>query len=101
MRDYAQESIAENRMKQSRQEKIDRMMCKPGYTWNETLKKCLPAVGSGGNGGGGGENPPKLPDNPESAPELPAMGGTPGQSAGKEIAQEAALRKSQGVSAKK
>ena len=25
----------------SRQEKIDRIMCKPGYTWNETLGKCL------------------------------------------------------------
>lgn len=22
---------------------IDRTMCKPGYTWNETLQKCLPA----------------------------------------------------------
>lgn len=30
----------------SRQEKIDRAMCKPGYTWNETLQKCL------GYGGG-------------------------------------------------
>ena len=25
----------------SRQEQIDRAMCKPGYTWNETLGRCL------------------------------------------------------------
>ena len=43
----------------SRQEKIDRMMCKPGYTWNETLQKCLGAYG-----------PPK--ENPEQpAPPEP------------------------------
>ncbi len=29
----------------SRQEQIDRQMCKPGYTWNETLGKCLGAAG--------------------------------------------------------
>ena len=29
----------------SRQEAIDRMMCKPGYTWNETLQKCLGPAG--------------------------------------------------------
>ena len=28
------------------QEQIDRKMCKPGYTWNETLGRCL-AVGGG------------------------------------------------------
>ena len=27
----------------SRQEQIDRAMCKPGYTWNETLGRCLGA----------------------------------------------------------
>ena len=25
----------------SEQERVDRKMCKPGYTWNETLQKCL------------------------------------------------------------
>ena len=33
------------------QEQIDRKMCKPGYTWNETLQRCL------GAGGGGNVNP--------------------------------------------
>ena len=28
-------------MQISRQEQIDRAMCKPGYTWNETLGRCL------------------------------------------------------------
>ena len=27
------------------QEQIDRKMCKPGYTWNETLQRCLGAAG--------------------------------------------------------
>ena len=45
----------------SRQEKIDRMMCKPGYTWNETLQKCLGAYG-----------PPKEnPDTPEPPKPTP------------------------------
>ena len=26
----------------SRQEQMDRMMCRPGYRWNETIGKCLP-----------------------------------------------------------
>ncbi len=25
----------------NRQRMIDDLMCKPGYTWNETLKRCL------------------------------------------------------------
>ncbi len=29
----------------SRQEMIDRTMCRPGYRWNETLGKCLAAGG--------------------------------------------------------
>ena len=29
------------RYDRSEQEKLDRIMCKPGYTWNQTLKKCL------------------------------------------------------------
>ena len=30
----------------NRQAQIDRQMCKPGYTWNETLGKCL-SMGGG------------------------------------------------------
>ena len=40
--------MARDKDKRSRQEMIDRTMCKPGYTWNETLGKCL-AAGGGGN----------------------------------------------------
>ena len=49
----------------SRQEKIDRIMCKPGYTWNETLQRCL------GGYGGGGDTPDPAPA-PEPTPEPPA-----------------------------
>ena len=42
----AQAMMARNKEKRSRQEMIDRTMCKPGYTWNETLGKCL-AMGGG------------------------------------------------------
>jgi hypothetical protein len=35
----------------NRQAMIDKQMCKPGYTWNETLQRCL------GAGGGGNVNP--------------------------------------------
>ena len=30
----------------NRQAQIDRQMCKPGYTWNETLQRCLGAGGA-------------------------------------------------------
>ncbi len=49
------------------QEQIDRKMCKPGYTWNETLQRCL--------GAGGGEvntdpaSPPKPTPNDAIAME--------------------------------
>ena len=49
----------------SRQEAIDRAMCKPGYTYNETLDKCLGAVGPVAQ-----PKPPKPPGNPEQ-PALP------------------------------
>ena len=29
------------RYDRSEQEKLDRIMCKPGYTWNRTLQRCL------------------------------------------------------------
>ncbi len=30
----------------SRQEKMDRTMCRPGYRWNETIGRCLPPPGA-------------------------------------------------------
>ena len=44
-------------MNVSRQEQINKVMCKPGYQWNETLQKCL--------GGGGAV----LPNDPASPPK--------------------------------
>ena len=70
------------RYNMSEQEKLDRIMCKPGYTWNKTLKKCL--------GGGGGlrhikdgqdqlrdtvENSRNQPQNPPKSPEIPTNSG--------------------------
>ena len=48
MANLAQQMMARDAEKRSRQEMIDKTMCKPGYTWNETLGKCL-AAGGGGN----------------------------------------------------
>jgi len=48
MANLAQQMMARDKDNRSRQEMIDRTMCKPGYTWNETLGKCL-AAGGGGN----------------------------------------------------
>ena len=39
-------------------------MCKPGYTWNETLGKCLMG------GYGGGDETPDTPETPK--PEMPS-----------------------------
>ena len=41
----------------NRQAQIDRQMCKPGYTWNETLGKCLSM-------GGGVKTDPASPPKP-------------------------------------
>ena len=49
-------------------------MCRPGYRWNDTLKRCLAA------GGGPGTDKPELPADPEPPPgEKP---GVPTKSAG-------------------
>ena len=79
MRDFAAESRARNKAERSRQEKIDKMMCRPGYTWNETVQRCLGPAG-------GGIDAPKPPPKAESANQAVAM--------------EAQLRQSQGVSKK-
>jgi hypothetical protein len=44
----------------NRQEQIDRQMCKPGYTWNSTLGKCL------GYGGGSSSDKDALPEPGET-----------------------------------
>ena len=48
----------------SRQERIDRIMCKPGYTWNEVVGRCLM-----GGFVDEGDGKPK----PKPKPEQPAM----------------------------
>ena len=89
MRDFAAEMAARNKADRSRQEKINNIMCKPGYTWNETVKKCL------GPAGYGAENI----DNPEYQPQPPANSENKQQSAGMEIAKQAQSRKSGGMQA--
>ena len=67
-------------MEISRQEAIDKMMCKPGYTWNETLGRCLAAYA-----------PPK--EKPEmGTPKPPAKKPTPDEA----VQQEIATRESTG-----
>ena len=52
---------------------LDETMCRPGYRWNETLKRCLAA------GGGGPIDAPELPDvePPPSNGELPPAPAPP------------------------
>jgi hypothetical protein len=58
-------------MKKSVQQLMDETMCRPGYRWNETLKRCL-AMG----GGNGEEKSPEESIAPEpAAPAKPAKGG--------------------------
>lgn len=61
-------------MEISRQEAIDKMMCKPGYTWNETLGRCLQMYA-----------PPR--EDPEmGTPKPPAKKPTPDEAVQQEIA---------------
>ena len=57
-------------MKKSVQQLMDERMCRPGYRWNDTLKRCL------GMGGGDGEiTPPEESIAPEpAAPAEPVKG---------------------------
>ena len=41
----AEDFIARNKARRSRQEALDEAYCRPGYRYNETLDRCLPAVG--------------------------------------------------------
>ena len=52
----------------SRQEQINKVMCKPGYQWNETLGKCL-SMGGGAAIDDSPASPPKLPPNDAIASE--------------------------------
>ena len=61
----------------SRQAKIDKIMCKPGYTWNETLERCLPAVGYGDYK----PDKPSKPDKPPVNPEKPVQPQKPPEQA--------------------
>ena len=51
----------------SRQAQIDKAMCKPGYTWNETLKRCIGAYAPPKDGGGKGNVPKPAKPTPDDA----------------------------------
>ena len=61
-------------MEKSVQQLMDERMCRPGYRWNDTLKRCL-AMG----GGDGEVSPPEETIAPDpqkpAAPAKPAKGG--------------------------
>ena len=59
-------------MEKSVQQLMDERMCRPGYRWNDTLKRCLAA------GGGPGTDKPELPADPEPPPgEKPGVPAKP------------------------
>ena len=60
-------------MEKSVQQLMDERMCRPGYRWNDTLKRCLAAGGVGN-----GEEVGNLPDadaepQPGTKPGVPAQ----------------------------
>lgn len=81
MRDFAAEIRANGQMKRNRQEMIDKVMCKPGYTWNETVGRCL------GPAGGGGDMP--MPENPGAPPSGGKPSADPQQAIAKEVSSRA------------
>ena len=84
MRDFAEEMRQQGKQKRSRQEMINNVMCKPGYTWNETVGKCL------GPAGGGGDMPmPENPGAPQSPPSNGAQSANPQQAIAKEVSSRA------------
>lgn len=48
------------------QRQIDERMCRPGYRWNHTLKRCI--GGAGGSSGGDGKTPEVPEMDPPPAP---------------------------------
>ena len=63
-------------MEKSVQQLIDERMCRPGYRWNDTLKRCLGPVGGGGDMPADPEPPP---GEKPGAPAEPAKGGKGGR----------------------
>jgi len=84
----------------SRQAAIDKAMCKPGYTWNETLQRCLPAYVGPDRAtqeridaiNARTAKPPKN-NVPEMQPEAPISEQAPPQQAAKAIAAEVSKRR--------
>ena len=87
MRDFAEEMRQQGKQKRSRQEMINKVMCKPGYTWNETVGRCLGPAGGGGDG-------PSIP-KPEN-PGAPPSGGKPSANPQQAIANEVSSRAMKG-----
>ncbi len=83
MRDFAEEMRQQGKQKRSRQEMINKVMCKPGYTWNETVGRCLGPAGSS-------DGP--MPENPGAPPS----GGKPPADPQQAIANEVSSRAMQG-----
>ena len=83
MRDFAEEMRQQGKQKRSRQEMINKVMCKPGYTWNETVGKCL------GPAGGGDMPMPENPGAPQSPPSNGAQPANPQQAIAKEVSSRA------------
>ena len=90
MRDFAEAMRIRSKQKRNRQEMIDKVMCKPGYTWNETVKRCL------GPAGRGGDSPSfPMPENP-GAPQSPPSNGAQPANAQQAIAKEVSARAMKG-----
>ena len=87
MRDFAEEMRIEGKQKRSRQEMINKVMCKPGYTWNETVGRCLGPAGSGGDGPSIPK--PENPGAPQSPPSNGAQPANPQQAIAKEVSSRA------------
>ena len=60
-------------MDKSVQQLIDEKMCRPGYRWNDTLKRCL------AEGGGFAETPGDKPPVENQPPAEGAKGGKSGR----------------------
>jgi len=61
-------------MEKSVQQLLDEKMCRPGYRWNDTLKRCLAMGGGAGEIKAPEESIAPEPGNP-GAPAKPAKGG--------------------------
>lgn len=61
-------------MNKSVQQLLDETMCRPGYRWNDTLKRCLAMGGGDGEVKSPEESIAPEPQKP-AAPALPAKGG--------------------------